>query len=169
MGLNESFAVHGAQNPLSDRWIVSLKYELGQSSHCIPASQARWILPGLRTRASTRKNSIILPNSNLNSKNCFFSTQIKLFEFIRTIFKLLKRNMRSLRNHLIDQHASHCMGKMSESDFGFENSESEPIERSERHFAHTKGKNLINRVTKYSLLFNCDHNTDNFDGSLLNN
>ena len=22
--------------------------------------------------------------------------------------------------HLIDQHASHCMGKMSESDFGFD-------------------------------------------------
>ena len=25
--------------------------------------------------------------------------------------------------HLIDQHASHCMGKMSESDVGFENSD----------------------------------------------
>ena len=82
--------------------------------------------------------------------------------------------------HLIDQHASHCMGKMSESDFGFdrvqkfgfENSESEPIERAAgsticqlntsgskiphlspykgafllRHYAHTKEKNLINRV-----------------------
>ena len=38
--------------------------------------------------------------------------------------------------HLVDQHASHYMGKMSESDFGFdrvqkfgfENSECEPIE-----------------------------------------
>ena len=39
--------------------------------------------------------------------------------------------------HLTDQHASHCMGKLSESDvgfdrvrkFGFDNSESEPTER----------------------------------------
>ena len=81
------------------------------------------------------------------------------------------------RVHLIDQHASHCMGEMSESDFGFENSDSKirnlsPYKGSAgsticqlntsgskiphlspykgafllRHFAHTKGKNLINRV-----------------------
>ena len=51
--------------------------------------------------------------------------------------------------HLIDQHASHCMGKMSESDFGFdrvrkfgfENSESEPIERNCR-FDHLSAKHF---------------------------
>ena len=92
--------------------------------------------------------------------------------------------------HLIDQHASHCMDKLSESDFGFdqvrkfgfENSESEPIKRNcklticqqntsgskilhlspykgaflLRHFAHTKGKNLINRVTNNKTLL-CDN------------
>ena len=58
----------------------------------------RVFLSGLRTR--TRKNSIILPNSNLNSKKYFFwtRTRIKLFEFIRRISKLLKRNKRSPRN-----------------------------------------------------------------------
>ena len=52
-------------------------------------------------------------------------------------------------NHLIDQHASHCMGKMSESDFGFdrvrkfglENSESVPIERNCR-FDHLSAKHF---------------------------
>ena len=43
--------------------------------------------------------------------------------------------------HLIDQHASLCMGKMSESDFGFENSESEPIERNCR-FDHLPAKHF---------------------------
>jgi len=57
-----------------------------------------------RTWTWTRKNSIILPNSNLNLKKYFFWirtrtwTRIKLFEFIRKIFKLLKRIKRSLRN-----------------------------------------------------------------------
>ena len=55
---------------------------------------------GLRTR--TRWTRSFLPNSNLNSKKYFFWTRtwtrIKLFEFIRKIFKLLKRNKRSLRN-----------------------------------------------------------------------
>ena len=56
------------------------------------------------TELRTRKNSIILLNSNLNlnSKKYFFWirfwTRLKLFEFIRKIFKLLKRNKRSLRN-----------------------------------------------------------------------
>ena len=61
--------------------------------------------------------------------------------------ELLKQSLRYF--HLIDQHASHCMGKMSESDFGFdrvrkfgfENSESEPIERSCR-FDHFSGKHF---------------------------
>ena len=52
-------------------------------------------------------------------------------------------------HHLIDQHASHCMGKMSESDFGFdrvrkfafENSESAPIERNCR-FDHFSAKHF---------------------------
>ena len=43
--------------------------------------------------------------------------------------------------HRIDQHASHCMGKMSESDFGFENSESEPKERNCR-FDHLSAKHF---------------------------
>ena len=43
--------------------------------------------------------------------------------------------------HHIDQHASHCMGKMSESDFGFEYSESEPIERNCR-FDHLSAKHF---------------------------
>ena len=57
---------------------------------------------GLRTW--TRKNAIVSPNSNLtlNSKKYFFWTRtwtrIKLFEFIRKILKLLKKNIRSLRN-----------------------------------------------------------------------
>ena len=83
--------------------------------------------------------------------------------------------------HLIDQHAPYCMGKMSESDFGFENSDSKiqnmsPLKGTAgsticqlntsgskipqlspykgasllRHFAHTKEKNLINRVARES-------------------
>ena len=86
-----------------------------------------------------------------------------------------------LFSHLIDQHASHCMGKMSESDFGFENSNSKIRNLSPwrgtagsticqlntlgskiphlspykgafllRYFAHTKGKNLINRVVYHT-------------------
>ena len=57
---------------------------------------------GLRTR--TQKNSIILPNLNLNSKKYFCwtrnGTRIKLFEFkfTRKMFKLLERNKRSLWN-----------------------------------------------------------------------
>ena len=43
--------------------------------------------------------------------------------------------------HLIDQHASHCMGEMSESDFGFENSKFEPIERNCR-FDYLSGKHF---------------------------
>ena len=43
--------------------------------------------------------------------------------------------------HHIDQHASHCMGKMSESDFGFEYLESEPVERNCR-FDHLSAKHF---------------------------
>ena len=47
--------------------------------------------------------------------------------------------------HLIDQHASHYMGKMSESDFDmfltFENSKIEPIERNCR-FDHLSAEHF---------------------------
>ena len=64
-----------------------------------------------------------------------------------TIGKLFHKYLPSLvfgyvvTRHLIDQHASHCMGKMLESDFGFENSESEPIERNCR-FDHLSAKHF---------------------------
>ena len=38
----------------------------------------------------------------------------------RALFAPIKQSMWSLSRHLIDQRASHCMGKMSESDFAFD-------------------------------------------------
>ena len=83
----------------------------------------------------------------------FYSKALRLFQ-IRPREKGKRAVLRSspfiLRcQHLIDQHASHCMGKMSESDFGldqvrnigFENLEFEPIESNCR-FDHLSAKHF---------------------------
>ena len=76
---------------------------------------------------------------------------VKLIIFLRDELKLYKKYGLTWKrlDHLINQHASHCMGKMSESDFGFDrvrkfgfkNSESEPIERNCR-FDHLSAKHF---------------------------
>ena len=62
------------------------------------------MLPPSLTWTRNRWTRSFSPNSNLNSKKYFFWTRIrtwtriKLFEFIGKIFKLLKKNKRSVRN-----------------------------------------------------------------------